>query len=434
MIVKGYVTPHPPIILPEVGRGEEQKIKDTINSMEKMAREISELEPETIIISSPHAPDFSDGFYLSYGDVIEGNLKNFGFESVEEKANLDKEVIEKIQELNNGLNLYCSKDTFNQIDHGTLIPLRFINKHYKDFKLVIVGISGLSGYEHSYFGELLKDSVNILNRKTVFIASGDLSHVLKKDGPYGYRKEGPIFDKEIIEILSNGKFHKLFNISHQLTNNAAQCGLKSFQILAGAFNGQNPVGKLYSYEGPFGVGYGVLSFTPEKSEDEYVNLARKAIEEFTKTKTLINLPEESSRELKETKGATFVTIYKNGKLRGCIGTIEPITDSIGNEIIRNAISSATNDPRFPVVKKDELEDLDISVDVLKKPEKINSIDDLNIKKYGVIVSSGYKRGVLLPNIDGIEDEEHQVLIALSKAGIDKNEKYFLERFEVIRHE
>ena len=83
---------------------------------------------------------------------------------------------------------------------------------------------------------------------------------------------------------------------------------------------------------------------------------------------------------------------------------------------------------------DELEDLDISVDVLKKPEKINSIDDLNIKKYGVIVSSGYKRGVLLPNIDGIEDEEHQVLIALSKAGIDKNEKYFLERFEVIRHE
>ena len=120
-------------------------------------------------------------------------------------------------------------------------------------------------------------------------------------------------------------------------------------------------------------------------------------------------------------------------LRGCIGTIEPTQNSLAEEIIHNAISAGIKDPRFDSVAEEELEELIYSVDVLKSPEPIESIEDLDVEKYGVIVTKGFRRGLLLPNIEGVETPEEQVNIALTKAGIRKDENYTLERFEVIRH-
>ena len=123
----------------------------------------------------------------------------------------------------------------------------------------------------------------------------------------------------------------------------------------------------------------------------------------------------------------------DGSLRGCIGTISPTTSSIADEIIRNAISAGTEDPRFPPVTEDELSRLEYSVDVLGKAEKIESMDELDPLRYGVIVSKGHRRGLLLPNLEGVETAEKQISIALRKAGISPNEDYQLERFEVVRH-
>ena len=134
------------------------------------------------------------------------------------------------------------------------------------------------------------------------------------------------------------------------------------------------------------------------------------------------------------KAGVCVTLKKHGNLRGCIGTIAPVTGSIAEEILKNAVSSCSEDPRFDRVETDELDDLVYSVDILSSAEPIDSLDKLDVRRYGVIVSYGYKRGLLLPNLVGVDTVEQQIQIALQKAGISRTEKYALERFEVVRHQ
>lgn len=434
MLKKAYVVPHPPIILPEVGRGEEKKIQKTIDSMERVAKEIEEIKPDTIIITSPHAPSFMDGFYLERGEKVIGNLNHFGILNVQEELYIDKELSKLIFEIAEDLPIIYSKDYSNGVDHGSLIPVRFIHKYYRDFKVVLIGLSGLSGEMHRKLGKAIEEGVSQLNRKPVFIASGDLSHVLKEDGPYGFEKEGPEFDKMIIEYLSKGEFEKLFEIPNEISEKAAQCGLKSFQILAGALDSYEIKSELYSYEGPFGVGYGVLGFDLERKNNPYVDLAKKTIHEYIKNGKKIEIPKDLPEEMINNSAGTFVTIHKNGELRGCIGTINPTRETIAEEIVNNAISASTRDPRFPQVIESELEELEISVDVLSKAEEIEDISQLDVNRYGIIVTSGYKKGLLLPNIEGIETPEMQLEIALRKASIFPGEEFTMERFEVIRYE
>lgn len=263
MILKSYVVPHPPIILPEIGRGEEKKIQDTIDSMERIGKEIGEIKPETIIITSPHAKAFYDGFYMGKGDYAKGSLAQFGRFDIEEKISYDTELADEIVNNSGDIPFVYSNVIENDIDHGTFIPIRFIKKYYSDYKIIILGISGLPAKDHYKLGMDIQKAVEKLGRKAVFIASGDLSHVLKVDGPYGFKKEGPEFDKKIIDILSRADFKELLDFPEDLIEEAAQCGIKSFQIMAGALDGYKVESEFYSYEGTFGVGYGIVGFTPK---------------------------------------------------------------------------------------------------------------------------------------------------------------------------
>lgn len=434
MIIKSYVVPHPPIILPEVGRGKEREIQKTIDSMNRMSDEVAQLRPDTIIITSPHTRSFYDVFYIERGQEASGNFNKFGVFNIQEKVLLDSQLAEKIIEEAEDIPIVYEERYSLGLDHGSLIPIRFIHKNYTDFKVVLLGLSGLAGEKHFKLGQAIERASRKLDRRTVFIASGDLSHVLKANGPYGFKKEGPKFDKKIVDILSNGNFAELFTIPDEELEKAAQCGLKSFQIMAGALNNYRIDSEFYSYQDTFGVGYGVFAFNLFEKINPYVALAKAAIEEYVKNNNRIPIPESLPEEMLKERAGTFVTLYKNGELRGCIGTIGPTKVSLAHEIIANAISSATRDPRFPPVKEAELDELEISVDVLKVPEKIGSFDELDTDKYGIIVSSGYKRGLLLPMIEGIDNPEMQVEIAKRKAGIFPGESYELERFEVIRYE
>jgi AmmeMemoRadiSam system protein A/AmmeMemoRadiSam system protein B len=446
---KAYVVPHPPIILPEVGRGEEEKISETIKAYKKIAKEIGEIRPETIIISSPHAPYYSNAFYMGNSKKAKGDLKAFGVFDVEESAEIDRELCQEILKTGHGLPIYYTENDADKLDHGSLIPLRFIKEVYSDFKIAILGISTLSGKAHYGLGKAIARAVENLGRSCVYIASGDLSHVLKDYGPYGFNEAGPIFDKKIVDILERGAFDELLEISSKEADQAAQCGLGSFQIMAGFFDGFDVKAEKYSYEGPFGVGYTVISFTGgEKNPDRkflqqnrnrkvldpYIELARETIDKYIKENKIIDPPSNLPKNMLETRAGCFVSLHKFGELRGCIGTIGPTRKNLAEEIIENAISASTRDPRFPAVFKDELEDLEISVDILDEAEPVASMEDLDAKKYGVIVTSGFKRGLLLPNLEGVNRPEEQIDIALQKAGIGPDEDYKLERFEVIRHE
>ena len=169
------------------------------------------------------------------------------------------------------------------------------------------------------------------------------------------------------------------------------------------------------------------------AEDDWVRLARRTITEYVRNGRVIEVPEGLPAELYHQRAGVFVSIKEDGRLRGCIGTIQAVQASVAEEIIQNAVSASTRDPRFPPITADELERLVISVDVLGETERAASMADLDVKRYGVIVTKGAKRGLLLPNLEGVDTVEEQVSIARQKAGIGAWEDVELERFEVIRH-
>ena len=168
------------------------------------------------------------------------------------------------------------------------------------------------------------------------------------------------------------------------------------------------------------------------SEHPLVQLARKTIEKYLCEDLVLEPPAVLTPEMKE-KAGVFVSLHRNGDLRGCIGTFQPTTENVAKEIINNAISSATRDPRFPPLEKDELAGLEISVDVLGRPEPVVSQAELDPQLYGLIVKAGPKRGLLLPDLPGVETADQQISICKRKAGIGQEEKVELFRFQVKRY-
>ncbi|SDI65422.1 uncharacterized protein, PH0010 family/AmmeMemoRadiSam system protein A [Pseudobutyrivibrio sp. 49] len=458
-ILAAFMVPHPPMIVPAVGRGGEEIVRKTINSYEAVADEIAKLEPETIIITSPHSIMYSDYFHISPGHGARGSFARFNAPQVTFEEQYDEELRDRIC-------LLADKEEFSagdlgekdpELDHGTMVPLWFIRNKYKGGKIVRIGLSGLSLFDHYHLGQLIQRAVNDCGRKVVFVASGDLSHKLQPSGPYGFAKEGPVYDAKIMDVAGRAAFDEMFDFSEDLCDKAAECGHRSFVIMAGALDGINVEAKVYSHEDVTGVGYGIASFYPKGEDDnrnfrdifmdklkgelekkvansdDYVKLARKSLESFIMHGKIIDVPEGLPAEMLEKQAGAFVSIHKTGRLRGCIGTIMPTAENVAVEIIRNAISASTRDPRFNPIGPEELPYLDVNVDVLGAPEDIDSPSQLDVKRYGVIVSAGHRRGLLLPDLEGVDSVEQQIAIARQKGGIREDEEVKLQRFEVVRH-
>ncbi|QRN86222.1 AmmeMemoRadiSam system protein A [Clostridia bacterium] len=163
-----------------------------------------------------------------------------------------------------------------------------------------------------------------------------------------------------------------------------------------------------------------------------LRLAKEAVESYARGNGKIDIPEWLPKQLSQKKAAVFVSLKKEHLLRGCIGTLEPTCSSLAQEVIEMAVEASSHDPRFPKVQAEELENLTYSVDILSETEPVASVEELDVKRYGVIVSSAWRRGVLLPCLEGVDSVQTQIEIALKKAGIKPNEKYEMERFEVTR--
>lgn len=482
-ILASFAVPHPPLIIPEVGRGRERAIQATIDAYDEVGRRVADLAPDTLVITTPHVVMYRDYNHISPGRGTRGSFAQFGAGEATYKCAYDQELRDAICAAANamGLSAGTSGERDASLDHATMIPLHFVWKHWgkpgsaSEGKprppIVRIGLSGQSPAVHYQLGQCIQKASNVLRRRVVHLASGDLSHKLAENGPYGFSPDGPVFDKRIEEILSTGSFLDLLTLDSGLAERAAECGLRSFQIMAGALDGTPVAAELLSHEGPFGVGYAVAAFTPDgpegsdddrcfleayedrheqdmkerrTNEDVLVRLARATIEAWTRTETRIDprSPELAARlgqklpeSLFEQRAGCFVSLKTSGQLRGCIGTIQPTRTCLAEEIVANAISACSRDPRFPPVQEDELDELVYDVDVLHEPEPIDSVDELDIHRYGVIVStSDGRRGLLLPDLDGISSVAEQVEVAARKGGISTSyDDYLLERFEVERH-
>lgn len=459
MIKAAFMFPHPPIIVPEIGKGEEKKIQKTVEAYHAAARQIAGLKPETIILMSPHQILYSDYFHISPGKNASGDFAQFRAPQVQMQVRYDTEFAEQICKLADAADFPAGTEgeRDRRLDHGTMVPLYFVNQYLKDYRLVRIGLSGLPLKMHYQLGQYIQEADKLLNRTTVLVASGDLSHRLKEDGPYGYQKEGPEYDSRIMEVMGSADFGKLFQFPENLCEKAGECGHRSFTIMAGALDRLKVEAEPLSYEGVFGVGYGICSYTVcgndagrnfkeqfeeqerakiaelRAQEDAYVQLARKTIESYVRTGKVIAVPNNLPEEMYRRQAGVFVSIKENGNLRGCIGTICAVRTCVAEEIIENAVSAASRDPRFQPIGQEELDELVISVDILGDTQEIDSPDKLDVRRYGVIVTKGHKRGLLLPNLDGVDTVEEQIAIAKRKAGIGENEDIALERFEVIRH-
>ena len=458
-IMAAFMVPHPPMIVPEIGRGSEAQIRETTLAYEKVAEEIAALEPDTIIITSPHSVMYSDYFHISPGRKAKGSFADFRARQVQFAEEYDEELVDRIclEALEEHFPAGTLGERDSKLDHGTMVPLWFIRRKYSGGKIVRIGLSGLPLTDHYRLGMLISRAVDALGRKAVFVASGDLSHKLQTYGPYGFAEEGPEYDRRIMEDCSKGEFGNLLTYEEAFCEKAAECGHRSFVIMAGALDGMAVRSCALSHQDVTGVGYGICTFYPGQedaerhfltsylddlerrvsrealSADAYVKLARKTIDLYVRTGKTLPVPGDLPEEMLKMRAGTFVSIHKQGKLRGCIGTIAPTASCVAREIIQNAISACSKDPRFDPVTEEELKWLEISVDVLGKPEKIDSPAQLDVKRYGVIVTNGYRRGLLLPDLDGVDTPAQQISIALQKGQIRETEKYTLERFEVIRH-
>ena len=453
------VVPHPPIILPEIGQGQERAIRATIAAYREIAKRVRQINPETMVILSSHATSYADYFHISPGKKARGDLKRFGAGQVQVSAIYDEEFVLALEQnaKRAGLPAGTKGEREKSLDHGTLIPLTFLAERELPCEVVRIGLSGLDAAAHYKLGKCIKKTAEELKRDVVVVASGDLSHKLLESGPYGYSASGPEFDRQATEAMTNGDFLKLMTLDATLCEEAAECGLGTFWILAGALDRTKVSSELISYEGPFGVGYAVAAFTPEgadesrafdmlmqraertkigeirASEDAFVRLARQTVEAFVRGSEAPALPDDLPEELTDSRAGVFVSLKLGGKLRGCIGTTAATRENITEEIVHNAIAACSEDPRFAPVSPDELDRIVYSVDVLGPTERIDSMEQLDVKRYGVIVVSGYRKGLLLPNLEGVDTIEEQVKIAKRKAGIPEDERCRMERFEVVRH-
>ena len=261
-IVAAYAVPHPPLIVPACGGGQEAGIQATIDAYDEVARRIAEHAPDTIIVTSPHAPMYYDMFAICPGPVLEGDFGQWRAPQEKVHADIDTEFVDAAADLAEQAMIPLMPRAWANapMDHATFIPLWFANKFFGGYQTAVCGLSGLADRDHFVVGQIFAKVARDLGRKVVLIASGDLSHKLRPDGPYGFTPEGPMLDAKIAQAFSDNDLDALFHINSFLVDGGAECGLRSFMIMAGALDGTQHSGELLSYEGPFGVGYAVAAF------------------------------------------------------------------------------------------------------------------------------------------------------------------------------
>jgi AmmeMemoRadiSam system protein A/AmmeMemoRadiSam system protein B len=437
-LVFSGIAPHPPIMVPEVGRESIAGVVDSIDAMAELTRRIIESGAESVVLISPHAPLEADAFVTHAGPEVFGDFSHFDAPDTYFTVEIDEGLLTAIKEAADACGYEVSNLPENTLDHGTAVPLYFLLRNGWQGKVVTLGYSFLSNEDHVRFGTCIRKAVDSVGRRVAFIASGDLSHRLKPRAPAGYNPDAHVFDEEVVDALRSNAPQKIVTIDHNLRRLAGECGFRSMLVAIGASADLPLSCEVLSYEAPFGVGYLVAQITNQASESEenldLPALARQAIEAFVLSGTILEPPKSVGGFLRP-RAPCFVSLKTlSGELRGCIGTIEPVRDTLAEEIIANAISAATTDPRFEPVRPDELSNLRYSVDVLLPAEEA-VVSDLDPRVYGVIVAdeSGTRRGLLLPDIPGIDNAEQQVEIAARKAGIPASEPIRLWRFKVERY-
>ncbi|MFC1948625.1 AmmeMemoRadiSam system protein B [Chloroflexota bacterium] len=324
---------------------------------------------------------------------------------------------------------HLKEDTLaHRYEHSIELQLPFLQYFKPDIKFVPIVFGHASGEVYKEIGKEIARAVKESNSQAVIVASSDMTHYETQESAREKDNQAieAMLDLDEDELLERVKEYDIsmcgYAAAVSVISASKELGAGAAELVKYQTSG-DVIGDFSSV-----VGYAGIIIT---AMSPLVKLARETVETYVREGRNPE-PKELSPAMKE-KAGVFVSIHKSGKLRGCIGTFEPMTDNVAEEIIENAISSATRDPRFPPITPRELKDLEYSVDVLTPPEPIENQDGLDPKKYGVIVQSGYRRGLLLPDLDGVDTVDEQIYICRQKAGIGDYEPIKLYKFQVKRY-
>lgn len=268
-IVFGCITPHPPLLIPDVGQGKEQEISGTIKAMQKLAGDLAAAKPDMALIISPHGQWQYDAMGAFTGPASQGDMLNWGSKipgiSLSNDTYFVKSLVKECEKAKIPVNSLGSRDYL--LDHGVMVPLHFLLPSIKGVPLVPLTFSALPLSTHLDFGRVLHKVASSLNKRAAIIASGDLSHRLIPGAPAGYDPKGKEFDEHIVRASAKMDIKSILDMNDEFIERAGECGLRSIVILMGALQAQKVKPEILSYEGPFGVGYLVASFKVENKEN-----------------------------------------------------------------------------------------------------------------------------------------------------------------------
>lgn len=484
-VVGAFVMPHPPAAI--AGNFEaDSDLGQTVAAMEEAARAIGSLEPDVVVVIAPHGTSYSNYMLVSPGkegkgyvgipDDVQGVLNGILFKARREL--FAKEVVRVPYDEQFAGDIVAASRAFgvpagtqgqkrSELDPSALVPLYFIRKTCPDCMTVRCSVSGLSLLDHYRFGKGIAKAARDSKKRVVVVASGDLSHRLDEDGPFGFAPEAALYDKVFVDALREQDFLTLLKMGGRLRERVGECASRSVAVMAGSLDRCSVSSTVLSYGSAGGIGHVVASFKPlgsngkrnfdaqfkeyraeilreaKKKEAAIVKVARLQLETYVKTDEELTAESPQIKELVAScpeiawleKGSVFVSLRIDEKLRGCFGRVVPKKDTLLDELLYNVLGAAYEDPRFEGIARADLDNLTYEVDVLGTVEDVESEDDLDPKEYGVnaYVPKRKRQGFVLPDPLSLKTPQEQVAIALQKGSIDQLEQYRLERFATTRY-
>jgi len=439
MLLKTYMAGHLGLVIDELDAGGSKLVVESKRAFEEMGRQIAALRPDTIVLSTPHNVRYADYFHISPGARASGVMRGPWVDSVSMEVGYDEEFVSELirSAEREGIPAGTEYEKTKELDHGTMVPLKFANDLYQGYKLVRICHSGLPFETHYRLGRLVRDVSDRLGRRTVFIGSGDLSHKLADTSPYGYAEEGPKFEEQVLEGMRTGDFLRFFDFDLDFLEIAAECGLRSLILAAGTLDGLDVEGELAAHNPSYGVGCSVAWYEPgnpnpereflrkylaaphapsqviAQGEDAFVRLAKFTVEKVVRTGKEPGIPRYQPAKMMNTKHGIFVALYIQGRLRSLAGNLFPRRECTGEEVLRVAAEAAAGGASFNPVSPEELGDLRYEVYELPQP----GLPAGDPGHSGILAVNGVRYGFVLPaEAEGITAEELATLRAGAQPG------------------
>jgi MEMO1 family protein len=444
--------PHAPVLVPAVGGRRGNLATASISAMAEASRRIVEAKPETVIIISPHTMRRRGAFAIWADGRVSGSLAQFGAPTAAVDLPADEALAGNIADEARlrGLELWRLRET--ELDHGAVVPLWHLADAGWSGPTVLLGLNYPGEPGMAELGEAISATARGAGRRVAVVASGDMSHRLQPGAPAGFHPRAKEFDGEFIACLRAGDYRKLLAFDSELQDLAAEDAVDSTLVAVSAVNWNSAGHEMLSYEGPFGVGYGVAILHQTLSEDALAGGQETKGREKETAKIAKMLSQVALRSIEAAlrggpekpdaptagilggRHGVFVTISgPRGELRGCVGTLTPKYANIVEETWHVARDAAFNDGRFAPVSADELDQLRFEINVVLPLAEVASPAELDPQRFGVVVTTeDGRRGVLLPGIKEIKSVEPQLALARRKGGIGRTEPVRLQKFAVMK--